>query len=224
MMALSAGEQVLVIAPHADDETLGAGGTIARFVEYGLQVHVLAIGCGVTGEGERLAEFGAACDALGVTGRAIAWPGVSGRDPAGRARDLVELIEFGAEMSLRALSPAALLIPVHGSFHQDHRAVHQAAIAAARPVGNARPKPRIVLGYAGPEDRTWGSGRSTLNVHVDTTSVWASKEKALGCYISQMRDPSHPRSIERVRAIDTAGGAAIGSELAESFVAYRMAF
>ncbi len=33
--------RVLIIAPHADDEVLGCGGTIARYVDNGDDVHVL---------------------------------------------------------------------------------------------------------------------------------------------------------------------------------------
>src|SRR5258705_13735298 len=40
-------ERVLVIAPHADDETLGVGGTIARRAAEGHEVHVAV----VTGHG-----------------------------------------------------------------------------------------------------------------------------------------------------------------------------
>ena len=36
-------KRILVIAPHPDDETLGAGGTIAKFSNSGNEVHVLMI-------------------------------------------------------------------------------------------------------------------------------------------------------------------------------------
>src|SRR5688572_17251729 len=36
-------KRILVIAPHPDDETLGAGGTIAKFCDRGDQVSVLVV-------------------------------------------------------------------------------------------------------------------------------------------------------------------------------------
>jgi hypothetical protein len=36
-------KRVLVVAPHPDDETLGAGGTIAKFVQQGHEVSVLVV-------------------------------------------------------------------------------------------------------------------------------------------------------------------------------------
>ena len=36
-------KNVVVISPHPDDETLGAGATIAKFVNYGTKVSVLVV-------------------------------------------------------------------------------------------------------------------------------------------------------------------------------------
>ena len=36
-------KSVLIVAPHADDETLGCGGTVLRLVEEGYQVHWLLV-------------------------------------------------------------------------------------------------------------------------------------------------------------------------------------
>jgi LmbE family N-acetylglucosaminyl deacetylase len=59
---------------------------------------------------------------------------------------------------------------------------------------------------------------------VDITASAETKDKALECYASQLRDPAHPRSIERIRVIDAAAGAEIGAGRAEAFTPYRMAW
>ena len=38
-------KKILVVAPHPDDETLGLGGTIAKFASKGYEIKVLTI-CG----------------------------------------------------------------------------------------------------------------------------------------------------------------------------------
>ncbi len=35
-------QNVLILSPHTDDAELGAGGTIARFVEEGKKIHYIA--------------------------------------------------------------------------------------------------------------------------------------------------------------------------------------
>lgn len=138
-------------------------------------------------------------------------------------RELVTLIESGPEISLEAARPSLLLIPSAAGFHQDHHNVHRACFAAARPGGTGRHTPSIVLGYAGPED-AWTTAAEPQTVYVDTTASWPAKQAALASYGSQLRDDTHPRSLSRIHAIDTAAGAAVGTGMAERFVAYRMAF
>jgi LmbE family N-acetylglucosaminyl deacetylase len=231
VLGLAEGDTVLVVCPHPDDETLGAGGTIHRLASEGTTVHVLAVGCppgpvpGCPGDpAVRAQEFQAACDALGVTGRLIAWAsGDRAQSPGSYLRDLVTLIDSGCEISLAQTRPAALLIPSASGFHQDHHAVHRACFAAARPGGSGRPAPRIVLGFTGPDD-AWSASAEQRPVFVDTTSSWPAKQHALQAYRSQLRDDAHPRSIGRIRAIDTAAGAPVGAGMAERFTPYRMAY
>jgi N-acetylglucosamine malate deacetylase 1 len=223
VFGLAPGESALAVGTHPDDETLGAGGTLHKLAAAGIKTHVLTITCPERPEA-RTAEFNAACDALGVTGRTVAWTGGDrANNPGAYLRELVTLIEQGPGVSVQAVQPAVLLIPSATGFHQHHQDVHRACFAAARPGGAARRAPRIVLGYARPED-AWTTAAEHWSVYVDTTSSWAAKQAALASYGSQLRDASHPRSLGRIQAIDTAAGAAVGAGMAERFVAYRMAF
>lgn len=224
-LGLAPGDCALVVGTHPDDESLGPGGTVARLAAAGITTHVLAVACPAGGRPAdvRVAEFNTACDALGVARRRVAWTcGPRASAPGEHLRELVTLIESGPEVSLREAEPALLLIPAATGFHQDHQGVHRAGFAAARPGGATRRVPRIVLGYAGPED-SWTTAAELQTVYVDTTGSWGAKEKALSAYAGELRDDDHPRSISRIRVIDTAAGAAVGAGMAERFVPYRVA-
>ncbi len=231
-LGLAEDETVLLVCAHPDDETLGAGGTIHRLARSGITIHVLAVCCyqdsrpGTPGDtGIRAKEFEAACNALGVQGRLIAWTDddrARARAPGLHLRDMVTLIEGGSDISLAATRPAALLIPSASSFHQDHQAVHQAGIAAARPTGITGSAPRLVLGFTGPEDG-WSTRPDHRPVFVDTTASWPAKDQALQAYQSQLRDDTHPRSISQIRATDIAAGTTAGFSMAERFTPYRIA-
>ncbi|MGH3806077.1 MAG: PIG-L deacetylase family protein [Pseudonocardiaceae bacterium] len=232
VFGLTAGQQVLVVAAHPDDETLGCGGTIARLVADGVSVHVLAVTVRAapmwSGESDpaiRLGEFTAACDALGVARRAVAWVDHTGAlDIAARPRAVVELIERHEQVSLLAVCPDALMIPAAGGFHQDHQVVHRAAFAAARVHGRGpQHTPPLVLGFRGVEDH-WSARAEPWWCHVDTSQHWATKEDALHCYASQLRGHGHPRRVDHIRTVDAAAGGALGWRYAESFVPYRLAY
>ncbi|MEV7006667.1 PIG-L family deacetylase [Streptosporangium sp. NPDC051022] len=230
MFDLFPGDRVLVVTVHPDDESFGPGATIAALTGCGVTVDVLAVTCtslpmygGASDPQVRAEEFDAACDALGVADRAIAWTDTDqARNPGAFMPDLIALIESGTGPSLRTSTPDVLLLPAHGAHHQDHQAVHRAALAAARP-GDRRLRsvPRIVLGYDGPEDRAWQAA-DTRPLLVDTTASWPVKEKAMLCHASQVRDDPHPRSLAKIRALDEAAGAACGAGTAERFAIYRM--
>jgi LmbE family N-acetylglucosaminyl deacetylase len=229
-LGLTPGAVALMVATHPDDETLGAGGTLHRLADAGITVHVLAVACcthpmwgGHSDVDVRAEEFHEACDALGVSGRVIGWiDDDRARSPWSHQAELVGLIESGTAVSIARVSPDILLMPARNGFHQDHRAVHAACLAAVRPGGFRKPTPRLVLGYAGPED-SWTPTLEQWSVLVDTTAHWPAKEKALAAYSSQLREDAHPRSIAAIRKLDAAHGTSIGAQFAERFVPYRIA-
>jgi LmbE family N-acetylglucosaminyl deacetylase len=223
-------DRVLVIATHPDDETLGCGGTIARLVDAGLEVAVLAVTVGPLNHGtsdpaRRGAEFTDACTALGVAAGRMGWSDDTGDlDISRSGRRLVDLLEHDTDVSLARFQPAALLIPAAGAFHQDHDAVHLAAFAAARQRPRAAgPAPRVVVGYRGIEDVSWTRVQERWPIHVNVSDHWPVKEKALRCYTSQVPETGHPRAISHIRALDRAAGGLIGVDYAETFTIYRMA-
>ena len=231
MLGLHPGDHALVIAPHPDDETLGPGGTVAALTRYGITVDVLAVTCTTSTRlacpsvpAERTREFDAACTILGVRDRKIAWiDTAAARNPTAHVHELVALIEHSSGPSLATTRPALLLIPAAEAHHQDHRAVHQAALAAVRPGHrDERPLPRIVAGYDGPEDQTWRASDTARPLLIDTTTVTEVKYKALRCYPTQLRETPHPRSLDIVAALDAANGAAAGVAAAERLALYRM--
>jgi LmbE family N-acetylglucosaminyl deacetylase len=221
-----------VVAAHPDDETLSCGGTIARLAGSGCDVYVIIVVCHETNwesttakpetEGlTRSEELKHACHILGVAGYEIlihAPVSTSLNDEHAR---LVHMIESGSEFSIERLKPQMLLIPAHGAFHQDHRVTHAAGLSAARDRGQGHADaPRIVWGFAGPED-SWSSSATARTVSLDVTDYHGIKTQALDAYRAQLRGASHPRSIEGVCFLDRAAGIRNGSQYAEEYVNYR---
>lgn len=143
-------ERVLVIAPHADDESLGCGGLLHRLSGRARPpaVRLLLLSNGDvrlhhgTGDArdvtaaERSREFAAAAALLGADRRELGFP-TRGLAAAGGA--LVAAVEAEAE----AFAPDLVLAP-GPSFHDDHAAACRAAYAALRP-GHCRSARTLLL-------------------------------------------------------------------------------
>ncbi|WAH98129.1 PIG-L deacetylase family protein [Arthrobacter sp. MMS18-M83] len=158
------GQRVLVIAPHADDESYGCAGTIARIKSLGGEAYVL-LGSpggvdhyGPAGHGEmmhrvsaqtRLREFAAVMELLKVDDWEVMYTGESmhlALDTVPR-KDLVRLIERDARLAVENVQPTMLFIPSM-SYNQDHEALFRACMTAARPgLRSERHFIPFVLGY-----------------------------------------------------------------------------
>lgn len=221
--------RVLVIAPHADDETFGVGGTIARLASEGHDVRV-AVMTG-PGPGEHpvfrretwdvvRTEARKACEVLGV--RELIFKEIPAvlvpEEPVWRVnREALEVIE-----EARA---DTLFVPFPFDLHRDHRELFYAAWVGARPNREAGAGIREIYAYEVPGETHWNPSYVEAgfhpNVWVDITAHLQTKLEALACYESQVLPFPHFRSVEAVEALARLRGAQMSMEAAEAFVLLR---
>jgi N-acetylglucosamine malate deacetylase 1 len=117
-------KRVLVISPHPDDEAIGPGGTIARHVADGQQVHVVFLTSGEKGghgrgEQETVAlreqEARRAAELLGISTCEF-W-----RGPDGSLRAAADVVRRLHALLLE-LQPARVYVTHDAELHPDHRA------------------------------------------------------------------------------------------------------
>ncbi len=227
---MSSAERVLVIAPHADDETIGMGGTIARYAAEGAEV-VVAV---VTGHGDDgphplwprsvwetvRAEAARACDILGVKELLFA------EVPAVEV-DLQPTWKLNQVTSqfVNDVKPDVLYVPFPFDLHKDHREIfHSLSVSwrSSTPVGRGI---REVYCYEVQSETHWNAPYLEAGFlptcWVDVADYIDAKLAALACYESQLRTLPDARSIEAVRALATWRGAQQGMLAAEAFVTIR---
>jgi LmbE family N-acetylglucosaminyl deacetylase len=224
-------KRMIVLAPHADDEVLGAGGLMAKASRQGWEVHVqfaTISGYSSMARGDesnttsREDEVRAAAHVLGCAGYETFCLGEQWhlRMDSLPQQDIISFIERG----LRLLRPAMVLIPCLGHYHQDHRAMCRAAIAALRPApGGNRPLVPVVLAY-GHAHAGWGGEEYNFrpSVFADITDTIEAKLAAMECYRSQVCPEPHPRSPSMLRSHSAHWGAYAGVAYAEAFECIRI--
>lgn len=215
--------RLTVIAPHPDDETLGAGGTIARFAAEGIDVSVLIVSGHLPPLYPQEAfettrrEGEAAMKRLGVT----RWKFLE--IPATKVHE-VPVAELTGKVSgfVRADNPEWVLIPFPDR-HIDHRVIFDAAVVACRPV---RPEaPKVVLAYETLSETHWNvpgvEPAFVPEFYVDIGAYMNAKREALDCYASQIH-AAPSRSIDACMALARFRGSQNGCVHAEAFKVVRI--
>ena len=214
--------KALVIAPHADDETLGMGGTIAKLAQTGWAVTV-AVMTG-HGEGEHpiwprsawdkvRAEAAEACEHLGAD--------LIFEELPASCLDLHPTHDTNARTAalLDRIEPEAVYIPFVHDLHRDHYEVAYAAQVAARPYRS--PYVRMLAMYETPTEthlRPGEAGAAFIpNEFVDVSDYFDVKLAAWALYESQHHHGHSPRANDALTALATVRGAYIGVRYAEAF-------
>lgn len=227
-------QRFLVVAPHADDESFGCAGTIARIKDLGGEVYVMVCSVGdlkhydgttheVKGS-TREGELAAVMEYLQVDDWDVLYRDAEThlRLDAIPRRDLIAKIERESKLAYDRLKPTMVAIPV-SSYNQDHEAVFRAAFTAARPgVPSIKPFQPIVIGYNN-TSLFWSLEREKFhpNYYVDISKYLDKKLKALSMHRSQMRDPIHHSSLQNVEYTARLRGSEISVEAAEGYMVFR---
>lgn len=231
--ALLAGARVLVIAPHADDETFSCGGTIAKVKALGGEVFVVCVSVGdlsmygapepVVPGRRRAAELDLAMSVLEVDGYDLLFddPYRHLRLDAMPLRDLIALLERDGRYAIDRVQPDVVILPSPCS-NQDHTAVFRAGFAACRPhLRDAKHFVPLVLAADQPQ-LCWSPETFKPNLYVDISGFLELKLKAHACHASQLRPPPHHGSLENVERLARLRGAEVSVEAAEAFVCHRL--
>jgi len=219
-------EKLLVIAPHSDDEVLGCGGLITKIKNSGGKVYVLIFNLGFEksdtkeSQEKRKKEVQNAMDTLNVDDYHLVHdlPDNNRDLDAKPLHSLIEIIESTSNVSLEKISPTIVAIPTIFSHHQDHVHVHNACIAALRPIST--PVSNIVLSYEAPEHSRWSAtGIFEPNLFVVIETVIDQKILAFSKYESQIRPGG--RDSDSIRNQAKYRGQEVGKNLCEAFYAHR---
>lgn len=237
-MPQSSKQILLVIAPHPDDEILGAGGLIKHIKDSGGKVYVLFMTVGITLEytpsgistgQERLKEIENVAKFMNYDDYKVVFPGNNHhlRLDHFPLRDIIREVESGKRISLEATKPTILAIPYVSDYNQDHNTTSRAVLAATRPLPqDIKPLQKTILGYESVVTADWWD---PLPRHISTflnltDSDLNTKLKAMELYSSQVRKGHHPRSLESLKYLAKFRGQQAGLKSAEGFFCYRHIF
>jgi len=226
-------QRILIITPHADDETYGCAGTIARVKALGGEVYVMLVsvadfghyGNGMVTGDTRVSEFSTVMRYLKVDDWDVLF-----QDPEKYMaldtmprKELVGWLENWSRLSIDKVNPTMVMIPAR-SYNQDHEALFRAGVTATRPgcPGTAKHTVPWVLAY----DNTslfWTGDfpRFHPNIFVDISEYLDTKIAALEMHASQVRGPLYHGSPINLELATRLRGREISVEAAEGYMLLR---
>lgn len=232
-------QRLLVITPHADDETYGCAGSMARIKALGGEVYVVLATAGdvahfadgnrtklVTRQ-TRLDEFESVMRLLKVDDWDVLYQDADSHLALDTKpqRELIRLLESDGKLATERVRPTMVMIPAP-NYNQDHEALHRACVTATRPsVPGQRHTVPVVLVY----DNTagfWTYGQSDFKVtcYIDISEYLATKIQAMRLHASQVRPPLFHGSPESLELAARLRGREVSVEAAEGFAVLRATF
>ena len=216
--------KTIVVAPHPDDETLGAGGTLLR----------------------RKAEGGAVAWLIVTSiSEENGWSAEKVKQRQGEIEEIADLYSFDEIYSLnfpttrldttpvgdlitavsgvfQAFNPNEVFLPNPTDVHTDHRVVFDAVASCTK--WFRYPSVSRVLAYETLSETDFSlslGSRFSPNVFVDIEPFLEDKLRAISIYASELGEFPFPRSLAAIRALAALRGAASGFVAAEAFELLR---
>ena len=215
---------ILIIAPHPDDEILGVGGTIAKRTTAGHDVYVCVMtkGCEPLFSSDSVNQVRTECKeadlSLGVKETIfLDFPAAMLETvPRYKLNDAIVKV-------IQRVKPDEVYLPHRGDMQQDHKMVVDAAMVALRPKYEHVVK--RIYAYETLSETGWDIP-NTVNefiptVYEDISDTLEKKLDAMRLFLSQLADYPAASSLGAIEALAKYRGATVNMMAAEAFTLIR---
>lgn len=215
---------ILIFAPHPDDEVLGCGGTMAKRAAAGDAIYVCVVTKGVAPlykesgiqviqqqcrEADKLLG---AIDTIFLNFPAVMLETVLRYELNGKISDVVQQIK-----------PDEVYIPHRGDMQLDHKMIVDAAMVALRP--KYKHVVKRIYAYETLSETGWDVPNTVNefipNVYEDITDMLPLKLQAMELFKSQLGTFPEARSVEALESLAKFRGAMVNCRAAEAFSLIR---
>lgn len=214
---------ILVVSPHPDDETLGAGGSIIKLRKnhqiFWLNITDMLSDAGYTKEQravramqiEKIIEF-------------YQFDGMSNlmlpTTKLGEVSDDEVIKEIGAFID--KIDANWIILPDYNDAHSDHKHVFDWCFACTKVFRHSGIKAILTMEIL--SETNFGQPMSpfTPNYYIDISDTLEQKLQAAMIYDTEMGKHPFPRSLESIRALAMLRGSEAGVKFAEAFRVIKM--
>jgi LmbE family N-acetylglucosaminyl deacetylase len=215
-------KNIVVVAPHPDDETIGCGGTILRHIAEADEVHWLIMT-------SMYEDLGFSRERMEIRDREIQSVaqlyGFASVNKLGFPTTKLDTLPFGTIVQkidevFKSIQPETVYVPYRGDVHTDHKICFDAAVSSTKWFRQQTIK--RVLAYETISETEFGINPDNNgfrpNVFVNIENYLEKKLEILKEYAGEIGQFPFPRSEQAIRALAMLRGSASGTSAAEAFV------
>lgn len=212
-------KNIVVVSPHSDDETLGAGGYLLKRKAAGDNIYwinVTNVKC----------EYGYTIDEVKYWNNAIYKVKESfdfkdffdlGLEPAGLDKINKSEIIQKIKQIFEKITPNIVLLPYYNDIHSDHKVVYDAVMACSKAFRCSSIEQILCMEIISETDYANSDVGFVPNYYVNISNYIEKKLEILRMYDSEISVPPFPRNIETIRSLARVRGAGCYSNYAEAF-------
>lgn len=216
--------KTIVVAPHPDDEVLGAGGTLLRRKAEGSVVAWLIVTSISATSGFSDEKIKQRADEIKRIAELFGFDAIFELNFPTTQLDRIPMSDLVTEISgvFKSFEPNEVFVPHPADIHTDHGVVFKAVAGCTK--WFRYPSVKRVLAYETLSETDFALSTTQgfiPNVFVNIESYLEGKLRAIDIYASELGAFPFPRSHEAIRALATLRGAASGFKAAEAFELLR---
>ena len=216
--------KTLVVAPHPDDEVLGAGGTLFRRKAQGGSIAWLIVTDVTQDAGWPEAKIAQRRSEIQSVSQMYGFSTVFNLALPTTKLDTLPVSEIVRKIGecIQSYHPEEILIPHAGDVHTDHGVVFNAVVSCTK--WFRYPFIERILSYETISETDFGLDFArgfVPNVFIDISEFLVQKLEALEIYVSETGEFPFPRSRQAVEALARYRGSTAGFRAAEAFQLLR---
>lgn len=211
-------KNIIVIAPHPDDETLGCGGTILKHKANGDNVACVFITNIFETQGFSTDKIQDRQTEIDTVSKMYNFDKVFKLDYPTATLDSTSLLKLIPDIAkiFNEFKPDTVYLPNYSDIHSDHRIVFDAAIACTKSF--RYPFIKKVLMYETVSETEFSAiDHFKPNYFINISDYFNKKLEIMKVYKSETQEHPMPRSLKNLEALAVFRGASINKNYAESF-------
>ena len=209
-------KNVLVLAAHPDDETLGAGATIKKLHDNGSNIQLIVFTDGVSARSKRnntesrTQVLSRVSELLGIASYDV------GDFPDNKMDTIATLDICKFIENKTPFEPDLILTHDISCLNVDHKKVNEATLTVFRPQWG---KKQTILSYFIPSSTDYNfNSKFEGRVYIDVEDTYENKLNCLSeVYPGELRPAPHSRSLENIEMLMRVWGAEVGLRYTEKF-------